>query len=473
VRKPATPDQHNDLPGAAALRVEETYKNAQRNFISRPDVKKILDDWLGTAGFEEYEDIPESIRKYAHRPHPKRDLRIHTRDELNASGDMQSRLFVRGVLYKMKMEEIGKIGKFPRMIGDLGVAASLQGFYITELLKYAMRDNPIFLNDMECQVVIDPKPGTLIDVFTKLINPPKRGFFALYSDDACLSIRIDGEVRMFNLDIASCDTSHTGKLFERLVETTPARVRDDMNKLKEQCQLPIRVVDVNDPRNVVVLKPNEPTLYSGSTLTTVINCLANVLIFLSIATSDIRAPSDINDAAERAGYIVTGTKPEDECKTYHQIQFLKHSPVYDTKGKLRPMKNLGVLLRSMGSAMRDLPGTGPLNPRASAFMKGFLHGTYPYAHIKFVDTIKTHFQDATVDQKMHAYVKKHVSHEVYDEYEEWSVDDAEYGQRYGLTKQETDEMNELATYAKLETTIECEAINKVLKLDYGLAIFIR
>jgi len=469
VRSPAAEnDNPTDPPGTKAREIENEFRTNQREFINRDDVKTILDQWLTHEHFEDYEDVPESIKNHAHRPHPKMRLRVACRTDLESSGEIQERLFLKSVLYKMKKEEIGKIGKFPRMIGDLGVAASLQGFYLTEIIKHAMGDTAIECNGMECDVIIDPRPETLTRVFQKLIDPPGRGYFALYSDDSCLSVRIDGVVRMFNLDIASCDTSHTGQLFHRLRDLCPASARDDVDKLIEQCTLPIRVLDVNDANRQVHLQPNEPTLYSGSTLTTIINCLANVLIFLAIATRDIKAPEDISAAAKTAGYVVTGTDPSEECNTYHSLQFLKHSPVYDTSGRLRPMKNLGVLLRSMGSCKRDLPGRGCLRARGRSFMKGFLHGTYPTQHFTFINTLKSHFEGAIVDSDMARFIDTEIPHTVAASTEHWSVDDDEYLARYELTGMEQDEMNELAKYAVLETTIECEAITKILQKDYGL-----
>mgnify|MGYP003572074582 CR=1 FL=1 len=452
----------------SALEHENRFRNNQVEFLSRVDVKALLRRWLEVSEYDHYVDIQQAIRQFAGDKHPKRMLRLQARKELEETGDIQDRLYLKSVHYKLKTQEIGKPGKLPRMIGDLGVAASLQGFKITEILKHAMHDNQLVVNGMTCEVVIDPRPETLTAIFEKLINPPGRGYFCAYSDDSCLSMRIGGRVRIFNLDIAACDTSHTPLLFETLKNLVPLELQDDMQILIDQCSLPIRIIDENNPKRSVLLSPSGPVLYSGSTLTTVINNLANTTIFISIATSDISQPADIALAAERAGYVVTGTDEAEECEVYQKIQFLKHSPVYDTNGILRPMKNLGVLLRSMGCCKYDLPGRGDLRVRAKQFMKGFLHGTYPNTKFTFIATLKSHFEDATPSEQMERFVQQHLGFHQPGVSTDWEVSDEEYLKRYDLYQHEIDELNECAKYATLESVIDCTGITRIMELDYGL-----
>lgn len=468
VRKP--------ILGDAAFDHETSYRKRQREFINLGETRTVLNDWLNTGDLEDYVDIYIAVTEHAGDPHPKRDLRVQARKDLETgnarNGGLQNRLWLKTVLYKLKTEEFGKNGKLPRMIGDLGVAASLQGFKITELVKHMMCAKGLQAHGMTCQVIMDPRPETLVSVFEKLIDPPGRGYFALYSDDSCLSIRLNGQVRMFNLDIAACDTSHTEELFTLLRDTAPEIIRNDIQVLIDQCKLPIELRDRNNSRNKVVLQPNEATLYSGSTLTTIINNLANVLIFLSIAESMIRTTDDIRTAAARAGYVITGTSPEEECSSYHKIQFLKHSPVYDTTGRLRALKNPGVFLRSMGNSKRDLPGRGNILARARSFNKGFIQGTYPNTRITFVEHLRRRFAAATVDTDMEKYVQEHLSHHPQTSStptDEWTVDDHEWAQRYGLEDHEVHELNELFARADVEDSISCSAINKVLNADYGLS----
>jgi len=80
------------------------------------------------------ESQEEELRLHAGDPHIKRALRIQARTELEGTMQVADRLWLKSVLVKIKREEIAKPGKYPRTIGDLGVAASLQGFIITLLL---------------------------------------------------------------------------------------------------------------------------------------------------------------------------------------------------------------------------------------------------------------------------------------------------------------------------------------------------
>jgi len=452
-----------------AFEYELRFRQAQRDWID--SVRHILVKWIFDGDCKDYVDAFHAMVDHAGDPHPKRELRIQAREELLNTMGAADRLWLKRVLYKLKTEEFGKIGKLARLVGDLGTPASLQGFKVTELVKKMMACQPIEWEGLTCQVVIDPKPETLINVFENLINPPGRGYFVLYSDDSCLSLSIGGRVRHFNLDIASCDTSHTEKLFRLLCEIVPPNMREDMEVLVEQCKLPIEVRDQNDRSRRVILEPNEATLYSGSTLTTIINNLANVLIFLSIATANIQTPDDVRIAAARAGYVVTGTSESDECDTYHKIQFLKHSPVYDTQGRLRALKNPGVFLRSLGHCKRDLPGSGSILERAKDFNCGYIQGSYPCTRINFVEELRAKFANRNLSEQMNCFVEDHLPfHKASRDDEPWSVSDGEWAQRYNLENWEVEELNVFCRYAGLEQEIVCTAVDKILKADYGLSV---
>jgi hypothetical protein len=132
-----------------------------------------------------------------------------------------------------------------------------------------------------------------------------------------------------------------------------------------------------------------PTLYSGSTATTVINNLANIFIgyLLGEAISKLEdrlysveeLASIFTLCVEKSGYIITGLSPDEICQRPVDLQFLKHSPALSTTGEYRALKNLGVLLRASGSCKGDLPVDRSLTTlqRARAFQRGLIHGTYP------------------------------------------------------------------------------------------------
>jgi len=413
----------------------------------------------------------ETVLHYADK-HPKMRLRIQAYLELVESGEIAQDLWLKSVTYKFKKDEIAKPGKFGRMIGDLGVAASLQGFVLMELLKDAMEKEPIHINGGMIYFCKKPKQSVLTWVFSELIAPSGRFFFVLFSDDSCLSIRVNGKVHMFNLDISSCDASHGPelfKLFENLSSET--NIAEVLHILVEQCRLPIKVRDVNHKSRRVQLEYVHPRLYSGSTITTAINNLANILIAVAISEADFsngNVGDIVTTAALRSGYVITSEK----CETYHDLQFLKHSPVIDEEGNLRPLLNIGVLLRMSGTCRGDLPGrkTESLTDRAQLFQQGLLQGAYPRVSFPLIDNMKRQpsptLSTRTHDQ-VNSRIKKMFEHKVNaDEF--FSVDSVEMWQRYRLTEQQIFEVEEVFGNMTVRQHLSSQALGQILQIDYGL-----
>jgi len=452
------------------LGYESWMQNNQREFISaNPDIEAAVAAVV-KYGLDEYTTMIEECLEHYDDPHIKRNERINAVADMVAENLFEKDLWYLekgGTLYKFKKFEIGKTGKPGRMIGALGCPASLQGFRLTSFLKYALAET-----DLEYKggtIHFCPAPGAAIleNVFQNLIEPEGRFYFAYFSDDSCLSIRTrDGRLLRCNLDISSCDASHTGALFELLQRVTPERSRDEMRRLIEQCRTPITIVDLADGKNKVVLQPHDYRLYSGSTLTTLINNLANVLIACAIAQADIMSYEDITTAAQSVGYIVT----IDECDDLHKFQFLKHSPVYDTEGRLRALLNPGVLFRLMGTCKGDLPGASsePFIDRASRFQAGLLQGAYPRVRTPLIDALKANVAAYSPCEKVQSIVREELKWKVDPEAEAFAVAPAEVWARYDLLPVEVAELECDLARCKIGDHYQSDATEKVLKRDYGL-----
>lgn len=449
IRKP-------ELPGYDAyLRIQQgLYVITHRGIISYLR-------WLFAPAFTTYLWMREECRLHYDDPHPKRRLRECAFQELWETGLIHSRLWMRSVLYKMKKNEIAKPGKYPRMIGDLGVSASLQGFRLTYYLKEAM-SQVIELHGGELFFCAKPKPKALEFVFRRLIDPPRRFFFVYFSDDASLSVRMDdGTVRMFNMDISSCDSSQGDYMFQALCDVVPKSIRQDMEDLVEQCRRPIKIRSKNNPRHKVYLKPKGPRLYSGSTLTTCINNLANIFIAESVTRWGDFTEEGIIKAASLVGFIVK----VEVCDTYHKLQFLKHSPVFDTRGEIRPLLNIGVLLRLSGSCHGDLPGRGPIANRARDFQASLLEGAYPHASF----TLLRHLRRQSGSPVYREIAIKMLQYKVEDDdYPSYDIEDDEIYRRYSLDGDEVQELNEFAQHYGYEYHFTSSGVRKILLLDYGL-----
>lgn len=389
-------------------------------------------------------------------PHPKKALRVQAFEELVSSGTWTDYSGWMNSIpeLKMKTEEVAKPGKKGRTIVDLGPRASLAGAFLTDALKQAMNDHPIILPGGELHFVKSPTPDDLRTVFDQLTATRTNKFFVYHSDDSCYA----GPEGYGNADISNCDGSHTYALFELLYNSVPQEVQPAIAELINQCRADLRVVSCADKNNFFVLRPRVPKLYSGSTLTTLLNNLANVLI----GHSYIVYGGDIATAAARVGYDVT----DQRCHIPEDLQFLKHSPIADVDGVHQPLLNLGVLMRLSGVCKRDLPGRGPLRPRAEAFQAALLHGVMAHSSFPLLDRMRKLVAHATPTARMAAYAASHFGHLPAASAPTFFTDEAVM-RRYHLTAQEVAEVQLLGDVGYGET-IGNPSISRVLQKDYGL-----
>lgn len=451
------------FPGQPGL--DEKYECAQEDFITK---HKALLMRLKQEHFSEHftgwKGWREECIEHVDDPHPKRELRIHALEELVDDGKFTERLWLRTVLYKMKKDEIAKVGKRPRMIGDLGVAASLQGFVYSKKMKLGMSERVIDFLGGTIEFCPKPSPDKLVSVFAKLKDPPGKFYFVYFSDDSCYAVRTPTGVRRFNVDISGCDASHTTALFEALRTVTPDCARECIDILIEQLQLPMRIVDINDKLNVLMLLPKGPKLYSGSTLTTLINNLANILIAISLFERNATTPEQVSLAASLVGYKVTVI---DASENFHTTQFLKHSPVYDTNGNLRALLNLGVLMRMSGTCRGDLPGKGPIQTRGTEFQSALLRGAYPRVDFTLIRIMKTKSNTET-RRKIMRMVNNLFTYKTSETEETFTIPDEEVYKRYDLSELEIASLHTAVDEMSFGYHYASNAVEKILKTDYEL-----
>lgn len=463
-------ERKDDAPGTR----DQKYRDAQKKYIEQHEdqlAKLALRYSSYFSPFDYLNDLEMEVNK----PHDKKALRMEM-FELICLGyiNIYDPTWLRSnerkngyVTYKAKCDEIAKsdTAKAIRLIGDLGVLASLLGIGVTAQLKKAQAGEVVIVNDVEIITVAKPSPAILIECFEKLRNPSGRGTFVLFSDDSSYSIRTEGRVAMFNVDIKTCDASHSPAIFSLYKKMFPLQHQQVVGKLIDQCKAPIVVQNPHREKRHerVVLQYPEPRLWSGSTITTTINNLANLLIGISLAEEQPSTPETILSCVSKTGYVVS----VDECATFHQLQFLKHSPVIDTKGQLRALLNIGVLLRATGTCKGDLPGNGSFRERAEAFQKGLYQGMYPLADFPLIHNLKrTVARAGELDAK---FLRKHLPYHSQEKVgESFSVSGREVFARYELTPSEILEVEEVFGNSGYGAHCNFEGLSKILLLDYGL-----
>lgn len=424
--------------------------------------------------FEDYEGHLESCIHHHDDPHDKRDLRIqglhsliHNCDRVNFS----TKGWCLKVLYKMKKDEIAKMYKYPRAIGDLGVIASLLGFWFTHKMKEAQASESFVYKGITFEFIKKPMKTALASVAEKLINPPGRGYFPFFSDDSCFSIRVAEKIFIYNLDISSCDSSHGNMIFQAYKKTFPVKVQPDVEMLLNQCRTPLTIYSRYDKKMKVKLVGKTDKMPSGVTITTGVNNIATMTIGKALADANLTEENldqQLQQAAVQTGYNIT----VERCHTYHQIQFLKHSPYKKKSGEYGMMLNVGTLLRSLGVRRGDLPGpkTMSLRDRANAETTLLLRGMYPTTDFELLRVLKTACHSTYSNTQMERHVEKVTAYKVahQDDDETTYVETSEICKRYGLLGWEYDQLIFDLKPNGFGRRIANRASAKILSIDYGL-----
>jgi hypothetical protein len=334
-------------------------------------------------------------------PHPKRLLRIRAMRSLFVDGGLVHELWTRQIDIEIKKFEYAKVGKCPRATADFSTPASMLGYGITSYIKQAMSNQPFYFLDGEVHFVYSASADLVTLAFRRLISCPLRFCYLIFSDDACASFRTSRGIIRFNLDISSCDGSHRAPIFECVKMITPALHQPIINALIRQLELPVRVRSRSDRSRATLHFPG-PRLFSGSTLTTLVNNVANFSLCLSLASHPDLSFDLIPELCAKSGYLVTVDqvhKPED-------FQFLKCSPVIDVHGRYHAVLNFGVFLRAFGASKNELPGRGSWQQRARAFNSGLIRSFFVDDEVAIADLFRKKFP-IQITPKLQALADSH------------------------------------------------------------------
>lgn len=288
-----------------------------------------------------------SIR-YALAPHPKKRLRIQALKDLLNFNLLNHPTYTDKVEVKLKMDDYGKPGKNPRMIGDISVVGSLLGGFLVKYIKGILDSysgNLKFVTVGSQQVLIDS------------VRFVQRGGKVFYSDDLVMGHVCEDGVYFGEADIKSADCSH-GPYTERflcyLFSDHPDFV-ELISRCYAQFHLPFYIRSPHSSRKAW-FDVFRKILFSGSVLTWLENCLAWVHIFeyfyLDPPTRVNQVEHKLHQAAYNAGYLISTVNCTNNLP---RMTFLKHSFHIDGED-IRPYLNLGVIFRTIGTCKGDLPG---------------------------------------------------------------------------------------------------------------------
>lgn len=387
-------------------------------------------------------------------PHPKRALRIKAWDVCLNAGTLDG---VSHACGKMKQFEWAKPGKVPRLFVDMGYRSVLAAGYVMEHIKSAFEHL-----DPDVRYCGHVSKEALREVFSELISPDLFKYW-YHSDDSCVAIQcVDGTFRA-NVDISSCDGSHTDVPFEILQHmANQAGVGDQMRRSLDQLLNPLTIRD-DDGNIILQAVPSWKVLYSGHTATTAINNIANHCMGLSLRSRVEGRPLRLDECeelirtnAEELGYIVT----VEVCTVVQSIQFLKHSPTENGE----PWVNLGVLIRSFGSTHGDFPGRGDLASRAEEWCSGIVASYVHAGDSSILTSLRRRF-NKRVSSKVKSFVDKETRHHGYCGV---TVSDEDICARYNVDLADVRHMCHLIENMEIGSFYSCILSRAAMEIDYGL-----
>lgn len=412
--------------------------------------------------------------RWLHQPHAKRKLRERTAEEVKRVGHNDGD-DNKPVQYKAKNGEILGPSK-KRGIGDLGVLRTDATAYIMDSIKQAW-DVPFVIRNAHIEFVKSADKLRLSEVFERLLEPGFNKFvFVYHSDDSCVGARCkDGTVN-FNGDIKACDGSHRTVIFdalEKFLSVThglPNIHADALSRAFKYLRSKLVLRYHKDPKQKVIYEFLTMRLYSGSTITTIINNFANLCIALELERL-VPNPNEVTMEEFKLAYVTAGENvgyilKQFTCSRPEQIQFLKHSPTY-VGGKVVPWMNLGTYIRGFGTFDGDIPHRRRMyRQAATAFVSGVVRSRLNWGNHAFNDA----FHHLIVEDQNY---KPRITR-VFEADREKSLGEAgvrvpleALARRYGCEPTELEELCHHISRATLGDVVSLPLVSRIYDMDYG------
>lgn len=417
---------------------------------------------------EEYQWRELAHQHYAD-PHQKREPRIRGYHDIHDEGILFKTIWRnrKGFRLKLKRLEYAKPGKYGRTIGDFGVMASLQGaFFVDQCKKYLASRDFQFCSGRKCRYVKSPTEADLISVFTNINDVNSDVCFFAHSDDGIYRTK---KGRIYNLDISKCDGSHGPHVYALLSKLFPGG-GDCIRTLTEQLLEPVSIYSEPDfitrKCQRVVIKAKQPILYSGSTLTTLINTVAMFCIFDALERHSAETPEEILEAAASIGYILGDPV---ECIAIGDQQFLKNSPAIH-RGQIVSIFNVGPLLRTFGTVKHDIVGKlnfEKMRVAGRQYNYGLVQGMFPDYDVPLLNKLKAMSYTISPVSKL---VKMNIAASLpYTATTRGSkMSDELFLSRYSPTSDEILQLHKHLDMASDFDVIHDDLVKRILKMDYGL-----
>jgi hypothetical protein len=365
----------------------------------------------------------------------------------------------------LKTAEWAKYLKKARNICDIGVKGSLVAGVCCEFLKKFMSEYQVS-GDYTCQFHGSPDLGDLSSMFRELWSGEKNIAYHYFSDDSCVSFKCrDGYYRC-NMDISSADSSHYSPIFDILRDLSAGNGHFGRCMLDclSQLTLPLLVRDC-DNKPLARITPSEPVLYSGSTLTTLINNFSQLYMFSKLKLlSNNHTVDEVRQLIpvymSQIGYSVT----VQDVDVVEDFQFLKFS----CDREYQPFINLGPFLRMLGWSKRDIPKAlkgerrRSLKVRSEYFEAAKIFGYRGMGRSKLYDLLAEKYSHIITEPLNDRYHRINV---------DTRVSCVTICNRYKITPLEWESLLHIVSSVSTNkfrfTHIRHSAVDKIMSVDYG------
>jgi hypothetical protein len=461
---------------------DTTYKFAKMGYT---EAKSAFDEMV--FGYSA-NDIGEIREVYASQKHFKRKDRLRIFKEHADQLDQYEPINTHMLSGQLK-NELAKFGKAGRIFVSYGDSVLQAPECIAPLkrahgcifnAKLGKRKISITINTLSERDVniIDGKIHLdLEDIFQKITDLFKEGkdfLYALsYSDDSVLVGRLNGVSFGTDLDITSCDASNKFGVFASLAQISLFNGQTGILGELYECTKTIRFDNPDDLSEKIYVEPLTVFEGSGTKLTTCLNnqicgaCLLSIIMILiikydeqPIAWTLIDLPVVIGESVDYGAFLcgmrMTSVMRFVGCERFQKLQFLKYSPSF-IGSKLVMSRNLGALLRSLGSLDGDLSCEQVGVTKAVWKTKTLSHWLWVFAR-NVVMSMK-HEPGNIILNALRALfeIPQH------DDY----IPTSELQNRYGMDVCDYEELAQKISRLECGAILSCDLLTMIFHVDYG------
>jgi len=433
--------------------------------------------WVRSLCPHEYAyNFQEACFLLSQEPHIKKELRKKAYYEIDNASSFYKDIFIDKVEWKMKGMEMAKCSnkemKVPRVIVDCKVENSLVRVHFANSWKKAHSDIVMSNFYCECEFNSSPEPTKIAKLFDSIQSSTKPVTINFFSDDSIITfIDLNGIKTIFNVDIASNDSSHSIHSFKALAEASNMDERQIVNLL--------RLVKTNIfVQNSTKTKKawfscNEGYLPSGLGDTSVSN--NNIYMVMCYALNKYCLENDEypnKELFQLVGLLIGFRFTFQEVKYFEEMQFLKHSPII-IKNKTYALPNLGMLLKYSGKCKGNIPEINypdfiyDFRSKCCFYQSLLTYGFFKLFRYKPWMVLCPYFDYLSRNDYSKDISKlSKFDYQDDDWYIELTMEQA-YARYRHLSINDIVEFEELLHGLCFGVTISCDLVDKVIESDYG------